>query len=82
MTTTANLTPPRRGNLEPKTEPVDPLKSALERLDTLRDTMKNIVREIGEAMDAIKLAEKERKTSLKEVENVRSTLRSLQKVAI
>lgn len=82
MTTAANLTPPRRGNLEPKTEPADPLKTALERLDTLRDTLKNVVREIGEAMDAIKLAEKERKTSLKEVENVRSTLRSLQKVAI
>ena len=76
------LTPPRRGNLQPTTETVDPLKQALERLDALRDTLKNTVREIGEAMEAIKAAEKEKKASLKEVETVRVTLRSLQKVAI
>jgi hypothetical protein len=67
---------------ETKPEPQEPLKLALDRIESLRETLKNTLRDIGEVMDAVKAAEREKKTSFKEVESVRATLRSLQKVAI
>jgi hypothetical protein len=45
-------------------------------------TLKNTVRDLGDVTDALKTAEREQKASAREVESVRATLRSLQKVAI
>ena len=59
-----------------------PLKRALERIEALRETLKHTGRELGEVTDALKAAEKEQKASAREVESVRATLRSLQKVAL
>ncbi len=67
---------------EAKTETQEPLKLALERIETIRETLKTTVRDLGEVADALKAAEKEKKTAAREVESVRTTLRSLQKLAI
>lgn len=67
---------------ETKTETQEPLKLALERIETIREALKTTVRDLGEVVDALKAAEKEKKTAAREVESVRTTLRSLQKLAI
>ena len=67
---------------ETKTEPQEPLKLALERIEAIREALKTTVRDLGEVADALKAAEKEKKTAAREVESVRTTLRSLQKLAI
>ncbi len=67
---------------ETKLEAEEPLRLALDRIEALRETLKNTLRDIGEVQEAVKAAEREKKASFKEVESVRATLRSLQKVAI
>jgi len=46
------------------------------------ETAKGIVRELNTVIDTVKLAEKERKSSEKEIEAIRSKLRQIQSVAI
>ncbi len=86
-TPTENPTPEERKTVtkqikETKPETQEPLRLALDRIETLRETLKNTLRDIGEVQEAVKAAEREKKASFKEVESVRATLRSLQKVAI
>lgn len=67
---------------ETKTETQEPLKLALERIEAIREALKTTMRDLGEVADALKAAEKEKKSAAREVESVRTTLRSLQKLAI
>lgn len=83
----ATATPTERKVMPQETKPTkpttqEPLKLALERIEALRETLKNTVRELGDVTEALKAADREQKASAKEVESVRATLRSLQKVAI
>lgn len=85
----APLTTPRRGNLPPKPEtnpgnaPVaSALTSAVIQIETVKTALRDVMLDLNATMDLLKAAEKEKKASSKEVESVRATLRSLQKVAI
>ena len=59
-----------------------PVKPLMEKLDGLRDNLKDIVRELGDVSDLLKQVEKENKTTTREVEAVREKLRKIQNVAI
>jgi len=83
------LTQPRRGNLplKPEANPGNvPVASALAtavlQIETVKTALRDVLLDLNATLDLLKAAEKEKKASLKEVESVRATLRSLQKVAI
>ena len=90
---TNTLIPPRRGNLQPKAEGNDgngngngangsALSAAVTQIEVVRAGLRDVIADLNTTLDLLRAAEKEKKTSLKEVESVRATLRSLQKVAI
>ena len=82
------LTPPRRGNLQPKVETNhnqtmnSPLASAIAQIEAVKTGLRDVILDVNATLDLLRAAEKEKKTAFKEVESVRATLRSLQKVAI
>ena len=85
------LTPPRRGNLQPPVEAhpnhngnghTTPLAAAISQIETVKTGLRDVITELNATLDLLRAAEKEKKASFKEVESVRATLRSLQKVAI
>lgn len=85
----APLTTPRRGNLplKPETNPsnapaASALTSAVMQIETVKTALRDVMLDLNATMDLLRAAEKEKKASAKEVESVRATLRSLQKVAI
>jgi DNA polymerase III sliding clamp (beta) subunit (PCNA family) len=94
MPTETNLTPPRRGNLQPKTEDNNEnhngtngqngsaLAAAITQVETVKTGLRDVIIELNATLDLLRAAEREKKASFKEVESVRATLRSLQKVAI
>ena len=74
-----------RGSLKPKPEDAahgTALKAAIEQIEALRGRLRDLAAELTQAVDLIKAAEREKKASEKEVESVRATLRSLQRVQI
>ena len=73
---------PKETKTTTPSETPDSLKLALERIEALRESLKNTLREAGEVLDAVKAADKERKLAARDVDSVRATLRSLQKVAL
>jgi DNA polymerase III sliding clamp (beta) subunit (PCNA family) len=81
-------TPPRRGNLRPLTEgnnqPANgsALNATVTQIENVRTGLRDVIADLATTLDLLRAAEKEKKASAKEVESVRSTLRSLQKVAI
>jgi DNA polymerase III sliding clamp (beta) subunit (PCNA family) len=85
----APLTPPRRGNLQPKAETnpgnaptASALTSAVIQIETVKTALRDVMLDLNATLELLRAAEKEKKASAKEVESVRATLRSLQKVAI
>jgi len=81
------LTPPRRGNLQPKAETNNTvngsaLAAAVTQIETVKTGLRDVLIDLNATLDLLRAAEKEKKASFKEVESVRATLRSLQKVAI
>ena len=91
MPTETTLTPPRRGNLQPPVEAhpnhngnghTTPLAAAISQIETVKTGLRDVITELNATLDLLRAAEKEKKTSAREVESVRATLRSLQKVAI
>jgi len=90
MVTQANTTTPtapasERGSLKPKPEDAangTALKAAIKQIEALRGRLRDLAAELTQAVDLIKAAEREKKASEKEVESVRATLRSLQRVQI
>jgi DNA polymerase III sliding clamp (beta) subunit (PCNA family) len=59
-----------------------PLRKALQQIDTMKDTLRAVVSEFSEVMAALKQAEKDKRTSDKEVEVIREKLRDIQSVRI
>ena len=57
-------------------------KALLDQLDTIRTSLRDLAGNLTGTIDLVKAAEKEKRAALKEVENVRTTLRSLQKVQL
>ena len=64
-------------------EPADSaLKTAAVQVENLRNVFRESIHGLGQVLNLLKAAEKEQKNSDKEIESVRSTLRSLQRVQI
>ena len=92
MPTETTLTPPRRGNLQPPVEghhngnvPAtahSPLTAAVAQIETAKTGLRDVIAALNATLDLLRAAEREKRTSAREVESVRATLRSLQKVAI
>jgi len=59
-----------------------PLKHALDQVEQLKTSLRELAGQVGEVASLLKAAEKERRGASREVESVRATLRSLQKVAL
>jgi hypothetical protein len=58
------------------------VKSLVEHVEQIKDNLKNVIRDLNNVIDAVKLADKERKSSEKEIESIRSKLRQIQSAAI
>jgi DNA polymerase III sliding clamp (beta) subunit (PCNA family) len=89
MPTETTLTPPRRGNIQPTVEANNnnghngsALSVAVTQIETVKTGLRDVIIELNATLDLLRAAEREKKVSAKEVESVRATLRSLQKVAI
>ena len=65
---------------EPPTKPT--IRSVIEQIDGLRDCLRSTIRQCGDVVDALRVVEKDRKTTDKEVEVVRERLRALQSVSL
>jgi hypothetical protein len=60
----------------------EPSTSLIDQVEQIKDALKNVVRDLSNLVDAVKLAEKEQRASEKEVEAARATLKKLQQVTI
>ena len=58
------------------------VKSLVEHVEQIKENLKNVIRDLNNVIDTVKLAEKERRSSEKEIEAVRTKLRQIQSVAI
>jgi len=56
--------------------------SLIDQVETIKDALKNVIRDLTGLADAVKQAEKDNRASEKEVETVRATLKKLQQVSI
>ena len=73
----------RLAALQPKPTATKPtVRSVIEQIDTLRDTLKGTTRQCGEIVEALRSLEKERRTNDREVEQVREKLRAIQHVTL
>ncbi len=92
MATNNNITAlptPERGNLKPSNgngnsngENGNCLKAVVDQVDRIKLNLRDVISDLNDTLDLLKAAEREKKTTLKEVESVRATLRSLQKVEL
>jgi hypothetical protein len=63
-------------------EPRSALKAAVEKVEQLKTSLRDLQGQLVEVVTALKAAEKEQRGASREFESVRATLRSLQKIAI
>ena len=78
---------PKTTSTTPKPEPPKPAEpspttSLIDQVEQVKETLKNVIRDLTAVIDAVKLAEKEKRASEKEVESVRATLKKLQQVTL
>ncbi len=65
------------------TETADsPIRQAMEHIEKIKDTLKAVIHEFNDVLGLLKSAEKDKKTSDKEIESVREKLREIQSVRI
>jgi DNA polymerase III sliding clamp (beta) subunit (PCNA family) len=80
------VTAPERGNLRSHPaangEDGSAFKAVVEQIESIKTKLKETLSDLNEALALIKAAEKEKRLNDKEMESVRTTLRSLQKVQI
>jgi hypothetical protein len=58
------------------------VKSLVEHVEQIKESLKTVIRDLNNVIDTVKLADKERKSSEKEIESIRTKLRQIQSVAI
>ena len=58
------------------------VKSLVDHVEQIKENLKNVIRDLNGLIDTVKLADKERKSSEKEIESIRTKLRQIQSVAI
>jgi DNA polymerase III sliding clamp (beta) subunit (PCNA family) len=74
---------PQTSPTPPPAPPAKPtIRSVIEQIDGIRDSLRSTIRQFGDVVDALRVVEKDRKTSDKEVELVRERLRALQSVSL
>lgn len=56
--------------------------SLMDQIETIRETLKNVLHDLTGLVEAVKLAEKDQRASEKEVESARATLKKLQAVSL
>ena len=66
---------------QPTTE-TSPVKAVIEHIEHIRETLKGVLKEFAEVMDGLKVIEKEKKATDKEIASVREKLREIQSVRI
>jgi hypothetical protein len=87
-TPTERTTMPRKTSIQtaaPENQPAQngsALKTVIEQVDKIRESLKAMLQGFGEVSNALKLAEKEKKTQEKEIETVRASVRRIQSVTI
>ena len=85
-TTTTTTTPAAsNGNGQHSNETAEakgPLELALDQIETIKGSYREAVRGLNGLAETLKQAQREQKTSTKEIQSVRQTLRSLQSVRI
>ena len=72
----ANRTAPTNG------EAPSSVRSVIDQIDGIKETLKAAVRQFGDVVDALRQVEKEKKANDKEVEGVREKLRAIQNVTL
>ena len=58
------------------------VKSVVEHIDQIKDNLKAVIRDLNDVADSLKQAEKEKRTSEREIEGIRNKLLQIQKVTI
>lgn len=80
------MTAPQRGNMTSHTAETtgaaESSASLIAQVEQIKDTLKNVVRDLNGLVDAVKQAEKDQRASEREVEAARATLKKLQQVSI
>ena len=61
-------------------KPAGQSPSLIDQVEKIKDSLKNVVRDLSGLVDSVKQAEKDKRASEKEVEAARATLKKLQKV--
>ena len=57
-------------------------KSLVDHVEQIKENLKGVIRDLTTVIDAVKTAEKEKRTSDKEIDAIRSKLRQIQNVTI
>ncbi|MBI5818292.1 MAG: hypothetical protein HZA88_04830 [Verrucomicrobia bacterium] len=58
------------------------LTKAIQQVDAVKDALREAIRGLNDVEDSLKLAQKERKVADKEIDSVKSTIKSLQKIQL
>ena len=58
------------------------IKSLVDHVEQIKESLKTVIRDLTTVIDAVKVAEKEKRTSDKEIDAIRSKLRQIQSVSI
>ena len=58
------------------------IKSLVEHVEQIKDDLKTVIRNLSTVIDAVKAAEKEKRTNDKDIDAIRSKLRQIQNVTI
>ena len=58
------------------------IKSLVDHAEQIKENLKNVIRDLTTVIDAVKVAEKEKRASDKEIDAIRSKLRQIQNVTI
>jgi septal ring factor EnvC (AmiA/AmiB activator) len=74
-------TTPHPTEPQPTTEP-SPVKAVIEHIEQIKETLKGVLKEFAEVLDGLKVIEKEKRATDKEIASVRDKLREIQSVRI
>ena len=81
MATTPTPTRPQPVNGEHEASP-SAIRAAFDQVETIRTSLRDLLAQVNDTANLLKAAEKEKRAGEREVESVRSTLRSLQRVQL
>ena len=71
-----------KSTAKPEAPKPAPSTSLLDQIEQVKESAKNLVRDLTSLTDAVKQAEKDKRANEKELENARAVLKKLQQVQI